>query len=251
MNIVLDIDGTICFDGHHIDVRIVEALCDLMDLGHKVILASARPIRDMMPVLDERLKHIPLVGGNGSIVSVGKQIVHKESISEDNYKKILEIWGQHKCSILVDDEWDYGHVADGREELFERIDGYDLAENLPLTAIKTPIKVLLMSIKDGQAIRQALDDLDLSISGYEKLTQMDITSPGINKFSGLKWLGIQDGDYVCFGNDSNDIPLFKHSSYGVQVGNHTQLAEISDEQIPVDHQIVDKLIGKLKGFGQL
>ncbi|MDU7269678.1 MAG: HAD hydrolase family protein, partial [Staphylococcus lugdunensis] len=46
MNFVFDIDGTLCFDGQHIDNRIISRLKQLQSYGHQVIFASARPIRD-------------------------------------------------------------------------------------------------------------------------------------------------------------------------------------------------------------
>ena len=39
MNFIFDIDGTICFDGNHIDQSIKIVLC-INDENHKVIFAS-------------------------------------------------------------------------------------------------------------------------------------------------------------------------------------------------------------------
>ena len=38
MNFVFDIDGTLCFDGQHIDNRIISRLKQLQSYGHQVIL---------------------------------------------------------------------------------------------------------------------------------------------------------------------------------------------------------------------
>ncbi|MGZ7259772.1 HAD family hydrolase, partial [Streptococcus pyogenes] len=38
-------------------------------------------------------------------------------------------------------------------------------------------------------------------------------------------------DVVVFGNDRNDIKLFKESLYAVQVGDFSVLTEFADEQI--------------------
>ena len=68
MNFIFDIDGTICFDGNHIDQSIKNRLMQLNDENHKVIFASARPIRDLLPVIPEFADY-NLIGGNGSIIS--------------------------------------------------------------------------------------------------------------------------------------------------------------------------------------
>ena len=44
MNFVFDIDGTISFDGYHVDQRIEERIFKLQQLGHQVIFASARQL---------------------------------------------------------------------------------------------------------------------------------------------------------------------------------------------------------------
>ena len=80
MNFIFDIDGTICFDGNHIDQSIKNRLMQLNDENHKVIFASARPIRDLLPVIPEFADYT-LIGGNGSIISKNGQI---EIISEIN-----------------------------------------------------------------------------------------------------------------------------------------------------------------------
>ncbi|EGQ1321415.1 hypothetical protein DA471_03030 [Staphylococcus aureus] len=51
MKFVFDIDGTLCFDGRLIDQTIIDTLLQLQHAGHELIFASARPIRDLLPVL--------------------------------------------------------------------------------------------------------------------------------------------------------------------------------------------------------
>ncbi|MBE7342879.1 HAD family hydrolase [Staphylococcus haemolyticus] len=64
MNIVLDIDGTICFDGRQIDCKITDQLFSLHNIGHKIIFASARPIRDLLPVLPNKFHKYDIVWEN-------------------------------------------------------------------------------------------------------------------------------------------------------------------------------------------
>lgn len=53
MKFVFDLDGTICFKGKPLSVGIINALEACRQSGHEVIFASARPIRDLLPVLPE------------------------------------------------------------------------------------------------------------------------------------------------------------------------------------------------------
>ena len=49
-------------------------------------------------------------------------------------------------------------------------------------------------------------------------------------------------DYVAFGNDQNDISLFKNAIYGVQVGDFPYLRDFADEIIPADSSVIAKII---------
>ncbi len=74
MIFVFDLDGTICFDGKQIPLDIQHALEQLMQKDHQLIFASARPIRDLLPLLNPKLQQAMLIGGNGAITQVNKQI---------------------------------------------------------------------------------------------------------------------------------------------------------------------------------
>nr|WP_276605926.1 HAD hydrolase family protein [Pasteurella multocida] len=63
MIFVFDLDGTICFDGKQIPLDIQHALEQLMQKDHQLIFASARPIRDLLPLLNPKLQQAMLIGG--------------------------------------------------------------------------------------------------------------------------------------------------------------------------------------------
>lgn len=69
MNFVFDIDGTLCFNGKTIDQPIIDVLTALSEAGHDIIFASARPIRDLLPVIPPQFANGKLVGGNGCYTS--------------------------------------------------------------------------------------------------------------------------------------------------------------------------------------
>ena len=52
-------------------------------------------------------------------------------------------------------------------------------------------------------------------------------------------------DFVAFGNDQNDISLFKNAIYGVQVGNYPYLQDFADEVIPAINTVIAKKIKQL------
>ncbi|GFO50862.1 hypothetical protein ikelab_01370 [Lactococcus garvieae] len=70
--LVFDLDGTIVFNGYEIEANILEKLRQL-DEKVKIIFASARPVRDMLPPLED-FPDNDLIGGNGSIVRMKQGI---------------------------------------------------------------------------------------------------------------------------------------------------------------------------------
>lgn len=100
MNFVFDIDGTISFDGYHVDQRIEERIFKLQQLGHQVIFASARPIRDLLPVIPE-FKDFTLIGGNGSIISQNGQIEVIKSITQDDLQLIKDIIHAYQLKYIL------------------------------------------------------------------------------------------------------------------------------------------------------
>lgn len=68
MRFVFDIDGTLCFDGRLIDQTIIDTLLQLQHDGHELIFASARPIRDLLPVLPSVFHQHTLIGANGAMI---------------------------------------------------------------------------------------------------------------------------------------------------------------------------------------
>ena len=49
MNFVFDIDGTTSFNGMVIEPAIEREIYALLRAGHRVVFASARPVRDILP----------------------------------------------------------------------------------------------------------------------------------------------------------------------------------------------------------
>ncbi|MEF3331441.1 HAD hydrolase family protein [Oceanobacillus oncorhynchi] len=99
MNFVFDIDGTICFDGKTIDSSIIQALEEIKAAGHQVIFASARPIRDLLPVLPKSLQQEKLVGGNGAYTSNGKKmdVIH---FQDSLLTKLIMLVEDHQITIF-------------------------------------------------------------------------------------------------------------------------------------------------------
>src|SRR5699024_4724049 len=106
MKIVFDLDGTICFKGMPVSEIILECLEQLKNEGHDIIFASARSIRDMLPVLHERFHSYKLIGGNGSLISKNGNVEEAQVFSTQQVKNILSVIDHYNATYLIDGNWD-------------------------------------------------------------------------------------------------------------------------------------------------
>jgi hypothetical protein len=78
---------------------------------------------------------------------------------------------------------------------------------------------------------------------------IDISPKGVNKWTGLQQLGMETQQFTAFGNDANDIEMFRHSAHSVCVGDHIALSEVATEKVSnEEEQIVTKIVELAEGL---
>ena len=214
MNFVFDIDGTLCFNGKTIDQAIVDALNKLLEHGHTITFASARPIRDLIPVLPKQFKTGKLVGGNGCYISNNGQ-VSARSFTAELLGDLRTIIKNHQLTYLADGEWDYSFTGNEEHPIYQNIN-HDSAINIEISKLQKVCKLVLF--QPNHTVIEKLHSLPVSVTYYKNENAIDISPLGINKVSGLKQLSITD--FVAFGNDSNDQCLFEKARFSVCVGQN-------------------------------
>lgn len=247
---VFDVDGTICFNGITIEPVILVALNKLTQEGRELIFASARPIRDLMPVVSN-FKQNHLIGGNGSIISKNGKIQVTKPLSKTSFHNILQLIQEYQLEYIVDDDWNYSANVAQTNPIFRQLDPDKLAENILLQEIKYPIKIILLNVDCYEEVFSTLQGVEgITVIAHRDEKNIDITAKNINKFTTLQeWFGVTE--YVAFGNDWNDIELLNHASESYFIGQ-----KIEWEQLPIQQtQLVDKDVRKvaalLESFTQI
>lgn len=254
MNFVFDIDGTICFDGQHIDNSIKQRLMKLHHLGHKIIFASARPIRDLVPVIPE-FADFTLIGGNGSIISIEGQIEIVSEIDRHDIDLIRRIITQYQLSYIIDDKFNYSTNLNADNEIYQRIDPNRTAQALHMNDIEDPIKAILLNIKsdDFDIIAKTLETESNGVELIHHFNEsyIDVTAQGIDKHTTIQYILGADADYIAFGNDHNDIHMLDNASHGYFVSNanveHQSFLknpniEVIDDTNQTICEVLDKLL---------
>ncbi len=228
-----DLDGTICFKGQPVSESLLVALEKLVEDGHELIFASARPIRDILPVLPKRFHHYPMVGGNGSLVARNGEILSAVSFSEETLAEILAIINNNQVSYLIDGEWDYAYTGPANHPILKNLDTQNRAENVPLNQLQSIVKILLLAPSNVNVMEEKLKTLDVVVNKHGDEGIIDISPSGIGKWHGLQKLGVEASKYIAFGNDVNDIAMFQHALHTVMVGENKQLAPFASESLLV------------------
>ncbi|MEO4052309.1 HAD-IIB family hydrolase [Solibacillus sp. CAU 1738] len=230
MIFVFDLDGTICFKGR----PLTEEICAALDMctihGHEVVFASARPIRDMLPVLPKRYYHYRMVGGNGAFTFV-KGDVQLQSFSEQTIAELKTIIEKYNLQYLIDSDWDYSFTGEESHPIYQNLDPLKTATNKPLTELHSISKAVLFT--NNEEIKEHLKKLPVTLYEHGDEGLIDISPQNVHKVAGLQRLGIEPNTYIAFGNDQNDQELFQHAHYSVCVGNH-DVAQFANEQIMVE-----------------
>lgn len=245
MKYIFDLDGTIVFDGKSIPNVIIKALKAIEKNKHEVIFASARPIRDMLPILQEHFDGNLLIGGNGSIASYKGEIEIIKAIPANVFKIIKEIIIQYDLDYLVDSDWNYAlhNRNDSVANINAKVDALNLASNVALDTIKECIKCNVMNIPIAlyDQIYDLIAELPISIVKHADNYSIDITAMNINKYTTIsKYINAED--YIAFGNDDNDLELLSHAFLSIGVGDNPNIQEVANVLIKSNEVNISKFI---------
>ncbi|WP_339316318.1 HAD family hydrolase [Paenibacillus sp. FSL R10-2734] len=245
MKFIFDLDGTICFSGKPLSERIVQALDALIEKGHEVIFASARPIRDLLPVLPAHMHHFSIVGGNGAFIARGGKVIstiHFDPQTSDNILKLIE---EFDAAYLIDSHWDYAYSGTEDHPIRRNVDPEQRAKNVSPAELEELVKVVILSSLNGEQLLDQLHKLPIVIYRHGQEDIIDISPKGVNKWTGLQQLGIEPQQFIAFGNDANDIEMFRHSAHSVCVGEHTVLGELATEKVSNEEEQIFRKIMEL------
>ncbi|KUM02187.1 Cof-type HAD-IIB family hydrolase [Chromobacterium subtsugae] len=251
MHFIFDIDGTLCFDGANISPAIQDALSELEGQGHSIGFASARPYRDMLHLLDERFHHGLFVGSNGAMTWHGGALADIAPLAADTLQQLLDLAERHSASYLVDLAWHYHYQGEPGHPFMTLVDPQRRARQVARDEIHQPVKLLVTECADSDALQQALRGRDdIHIHHHSDQQIVDITAAGVDKMSALSRHGIAAEQLVCFGNDSNDLPMFRAARHSVLIGAHPQLLPHASERLARGDDVETLLIGAMRRLGE-
>ncbi|QTF10104.1 HAD-IIB family hydrolase [Brenneria izadpanahii] len=217
---VFDLDGTIVENGKPIK-NVIARKIEWVSNNNKIIFASARPVRDMLPLIPDYLQNCLMVGCNGGMVWQNKKFIFSNFFDPNFSDKIVTFLRKENIPYILDSDWSYS-VSQKHHDFHAYIRTLSDDEVAEDTLLETGVSKIL--ILDG-ASRKAVDDF-LSMNGYKfnihhhkSDNLFDITPQKENKYLALARLGLDFNKVVAFGNDANDFAMLDNAQTSVFIGS--------------------------------
>lgn len=233
--LVLDIDGTLTNSKKEITSATKEAIQDILQKGHKVILASGRPTPGMRRY--EKELELEKFGGyllsfNGAKVveSRSGEVVYQRLLSVSMIPSLYAFARDNGCGLItyLGDQVISAFEPDEYVELEARING------LPIKVVKDfkhfvnfEINKCLMTAPSEKAeffeemLREKYSE-SASIYRSEPFF-IEIMPKDVDKATSLdrmlEVIGMTKEDAICCGDGYNDISMIQYAGVGVAMGN--------------------------------
>lgn len=219
MDLVFDLDGTLILHGQPLSIEYSDKIMDLSK-NNRVIFASARPIRDMLPLLPTCFHNHCMIGCNGGQTYVDFKLTCI-TIPTPVVINIVNTLNKMNVSFVVDGSWSY-YLSPEKHDFHDYIlslskNGSSLEEVLQegVTKILVLDKHLESVCRDIAYKHQ--EKLNFNTHSAELI--FDISPKGANKKNTLEIIGVDFDNSLCVGNDHNDYDMLNASSYSIFVGS--------------------------------
>lgn len=221
---VFDLDGTLLDSGKQISDRTKNALKSILQRGHKIAIATARPPRATQHVVDRLGFRCDFAFYNGSLIRTLDFGEFNVTIPNNDFKNIYQWLRKNDpgsvLSIEYSDRWVTDHEYDFQKH-FQVSEGPSMVPTGALMEM-APNKILVNCCGSPDDLRNEFSSL-LNVLVTDNGTLVQIMPKGASKENAIESIldlyGIGFENVTCFGDDHNDTGLFKRCGNSVAMGN--------------------------------
>jgi Cof subfamily protein (haloacid dehalogenase superfamily) len=233
--IALDLDGTLTNDQKQITYRTRTVVRQAIERGVRVILASGRPVLGIKPSADTlelgKYGGYILAYNGGEIIDCkNEKTIYQQLLPIELYRDIVECGRRFGVHALTYDS--NGVIAESKTAPYVLKEAYN--NTIPITQVDDLASTLskpvvkFMVVGDPDRIEPCLTYLHDKLRGRANVFLsepyfIEITYPGVEKASSLKWLlkyiGVSPNELAACGDGLNDLPMLKYAGYSVAVSN--------------------------------
>ncbi len=242
--LALDLDGTLTNSKKEISAPTLEALIDIQKLGKKVVLASGRPPKGILPLA--KLLHLEEYGSyilsfNGGRIS--GQAVYNKTLPDDVVSPLFHIVKKYSGADIL--SYTSENLLSGirsneyteRESLINHMPVIQV-EDFPLE-IKEPVNKFLVTA-DPDIIARIQKEVTEYFRSYLNIYCsepyfLEIMPPRIDKAHSLLRLltsiGLTAEQMICCGDGYNDLTMIETAGLGVAMANAQPLVRETADYI--------------------
>lgn len=239
--IFLDVDGTLVDYENRLPLSALDAVEKARGKGHLVYLVTGRSKAELYGDISA-LEYDGFIGGNGSYIEVGQQVIKEETLSVMQTKEIVD-W-LHERGLAFYLEANSGlYGSDNFESRGKStIQEYAKGKGQNVSTVREVFPELLVGVdlyrSDINKISFILDCYQDFLDACERFPDLkpgtwggvgesalfgDLTRNNINKGSAVRQLlahlDIDPADSLAFGDAKVDIPMLEAAGVGVSMGN--------------------------------
>lgn len=233
--IALDLDGTLLDSNKQITKATKEAITDIMEAGKKVVLASGRPTKGMIPIIEE----LGLQKYEGYVISYNGSRITRCKTGEHVYDATLP------CEFMADsvdiaEQLDLDLITYDDEHIYcnrkpNEYTTYELkAEQMGLVITEDVKKGITfpvnkcMFVGDPEVAVQAEEVLQERYGHLYSIYRsepffVEVMPKNTDKASSLerllRHLGLTREQLICCGDGYNDVPMIAYAGLGVAMAN--------------------------------
>ena len=227
--IALDLDGTLFDEAKRVSTRAKAALAALVERGHHVVAVTGRSRFSALALLADVPAIERVVGSNGAYEHrvAGGELAWSRPIAPDEGERWVRLARERFAGASVGWECESGIVYEPRFLALvddpRTIDPGEPGEAPHAGPLhKLYVRAPALAGRELQrALGEALGEAaEVSTSG---VPFVEATAAGVDKGSGLERvaasLGVPLARCIAFGDNLNDVPMFRRAGHAVAMGN--------------------------------
>lgn len=228
-----DIDGTFLTNNHQVTEKTERAVKSLLKKGIPFVLVSARMPEAIYPITKKIGITIPIISYSGGLVLTEKEeVLYSKTIESKQVKAVLseiaKCWPEVTVNYYAGRRWFVRDINDKRVKNEMNITSAKAEDANFEELLKNeimPNKILIMCDPPvceemERELGKKFTELNVVRSSSILLEIMDKT---VSKATGievmLRHFGFKSEEAIGFGDNYNDIEMFKYVGYGVAMGN--------------------------------
>lgn len=265
--LVLDLDGTLTNDEKKITLRTKNALMEMQELGHTVVLASGRPTPGVRPVAEE----LELAKYDGYILSYNggritrcstDEVIYKQALPDEIVPELFQMADELGIGMMTYNQ--QGIVANLHNDKYMELEAF--ITHLEIKHYENPAEHIGASVNKclGTAPVDIAPEIEkkfaqkfgnrISVSRSEPFF-IELVPLGIDKAASLAKLctilGVSRENMIACGDGFNDISMIEFAGLGVAMENaQVPVKEVADyvtlsnNEDGVAHVIEKYVLGK-------